>query len=148
MGYVQNLTRYFRQSLIDADRVCPDDKELLTVLGLDKEAKRHTPYMALAHQAWMSGQMPSEQAGAILAQWQSRATSREEVELAMFPRVDLLRSQGGAGGDNRKRRGALAWGSSYSSTVTVRYGRPARRRGFRGSGWGLTRARRSPSPRS
>ena len=110
MGYVQNLTRYFRQSLIDADRACPDDKELLTVLGSDKEAKRHTPYMALAHQAWMSGQMPSEQAGAILAQWQRQSNKPlEEVELVMFPRVDLLRSQGGAR-DNRKRRVLLPLG--------------------------------------
>jgi hypothetical protein len=110
MGYVQNLTRYFRQSLIDADRACPDDNELLTVLGSDKEATRHTSYVALTHQAWMSGQMPSEQAGAILAQWQRQSNKPlEEVELVMFPRVDLLRPQGGAR-DNRKRRVLLPLG--------------------------------------
>jgi hypothetical protein len=148
MGYVQNLTRYFRQSLIDADRACPDDKELLTVLGSDKEAKRHTPYMALAHQGWMSGQMPSEQAGAILAQWQRQSNKPlEEVELVMFPRVDLLRSQGGAR-DNRKRRVLLPLG------VFVRLDRHGQLRPAGKAPWiprewlGLTRARRSPSPRS
>jgi hypothetical protein len=110
MGYVQNLTRYFWQSLIDADRTSPDDKELLPLLGPDKEAKRHVPYMALAHQAWLSGQMPSEQAEAILAR--RRDGSKKplvEVELVMFPRVDLLRSRGGAR-DSRKRRVLLPLG--------------------------------------
>jgi hypothetical protein len=57
MGYLQNLTRYFRQSLIDADRACPDDRELLPLFRSDKEAKRDTPYLALTHQAWLSGQI-------------------------------------------------------------------------------------------
>jgi hypothetical protein len=110
MGYVQNLTRYFRQSLIDADRTCPDDKELLTVLRSDKEAKRDTPYVSLAHHAWLSGQIASEQAEAILSQRQSRSTKPlVEVELVMFPRVDLLRSQGGAR-DSRKRQVLLPLG--------------------------------------
>lgn len=110
MGYLQNLTRYFRQSLIDADRACPDDKELLPLLGSDKEAKRHAPYMALVHQAWLSGQIPSEQAEAILAQRQSQSKKPlAEVELVMFPRVDLLRYQGGAR-DSRKRQVLLPLG--------------------------------------
>jgi hypothetical protein len=93
MGYLQNLTRYFRQSLIDADRACPVDRELLPLVGSDKEAKRHVPYLALAHQAWLNGQIPSEQAEAILAQWQRQSKKPlVEVELVMFPRVDLLRS--------------------------------------------------------
>ena len=47
---------------------------------------------------------------AILAQWQSQSNKPlEEVELVMFPRVDLLRSQGGAR-DNRKRRVLLPLG--------------------------------------
>jgi hypothetical protein len=68
MGYLQNLTRYFRQALIDAERACPDDRELLPLLGSAKEAKRDAPYLALAHHAWLSGQMAAEQAEAILAQ--------------------------------------------------------------------------------
>ena len=110
MGYLQNLTRYFRQSLIDADRACPDDRELLPLLRSDKEAKRDTPYLALAHHAWLSGQMASEQAEAILSQRQSRSKKPlVEVELVMFPRVDLLRSQGGAR-DRRKRQVLLPLG--------------------------------------
>src|SRR5262245_26566692 len=110
MGYLQNLTRYFRQSLIDTDRACPDDRELLPLFRSDKEAKRDTPYLALAHQAWLSGQMAAEQAEAILSQRQSRSKKPlAEVELVMFPRVDLLRSQGGAP-DRRKRRVLLPLG--------------------------------------
>jgi hypothetical protein len=110
MGYLQNLTRYFRQSLIDADRACPDDRELLPLFRSDKEAKRDTPYMALAHQAWLSGQMAAEQAEAILSQRESRSKKPlAEVELVMFPRVDLLLSQGGAR-DRRKRRVLLPLG--------------------------------------
>jgi hypothetical protein len=104
MGYLRDLTRYFRQSLIDADRARPDDKELLPLLGSDKKAQRHAPYMAVSHQAWLSGQMPSEQAETILAQQQYPSKKPPaEVELVMFPRVDLLRSRGGAR-DSRKRR--------------------------------------------
>jgi hypothetical protein len=110
MGYLQNLTRYFRQSLIDTDRACPDDRELLPLFRSDKEAKRDTPYLALAHQAWLSGQIAAEQAEAILSQRQSRSKKPlAEVELVMFPRVDLLRSQGGAP-DRRKRRVLLPLG--------------------------------------
>lgn len=104
MEYLENLTRYFRQSLIDADRACPDDKELLPLLGPGKEAKRHASYVALAHQTWQSGQIPSEHAEDILAQRQGRHEKPlMEVELVMFPRVDLLRYQGGAH-DSGKRR--------------------------------------------
>ena len=110
MGYLQNVTRYFRQSLIDADRACPDDKELLPLLGPDKEARRHVSYVALSHEAWLGGQMPSEQGEAILARRQSRSTKLPaEIELVMFPRVDLLRSQGGAR-DRRKRQVLLPLG--------------------------------------
>lgn len=110
MEYLRNLTRYFRQSLVDADRTCPDDKELLPLLGSDKETKRHAPYMALAHHAWLSGKIPAAQAEAILTQQHPLSKKPlAEVELVMFPRVDLLRYQGGAR-DNRKRRVLLPLG--------------------------------------
>ncbi|SEP18351.1 DEAD/DEAH box helicase [Aquisalimonas asiatica] len=104
MGRLQNLTSYFRKSLIDAEHLCPDDKDLLPLIGPSKESERNTPYKALAREDWLKGQIPRECAEAILGQKQGKHSQPlREVELAMFPRVDLIRYHGGSR-DSRKRR--------------------------------------------
>lgn len=104
MGYLQNLTRYFRQSLIDADRLCPEDKALLPVLGSDKQLNPHANYVALDRQVWLSGRIPPDRAEAIWARYRGQGKKPPvEVESLMFPRVDLQRYRGGAR-DSRKRQ--------------------------------------------
>lgn len=73
MEYKRNLTRYFRQCLIDADRASPNDKDILPLLGSGKEAKHGIPYVALGHQAWIRGQVPPDQAGAIFVRLQRQS---------------------------------------------------------------------------
>lgn len=96
MEELRNLTGYFRQSLIDAERTCPDDKDVLPVLGPDKKPKKGAHYETLEHESWLTGCIPEEQAKAIIEAWQeSNQKTSDQVELVMFPRVDLLRYRGG-----------------------------------------------------
>ena len=104
MTYIKNITRYFKQSLIDAERLCPDDKNLLPVLGLEKSQSPTAAYIAVNHQAWLVGRIDVALAKQIIDSKQPKGgPPLQEVELVLFPRVDLFRYQGGWG-TNRKRR--------------------------------------------
>jgi len=102
--YLKNITKYFRQSLIDADRLCPSDKELLPALGIDKSKKPDDAYIALNKHVWLSGSIDSQLANQIINSKQPKGKPPlQEVELVLFPRVDLFRYQGGRGSNSKRR---------------------------------------------
>ncbi|WP_133511193.1 AAA domain-containing protein [Candidatus Thiosymbion oneisti] len=104
MAYIKNITRYFKQSLIDAERLCPDDKDLLPVLGLVKSQSPTAAYIAVDNRIWLAGRIDITLAEQIIDSKKTKdKPPLREAELVLFPRVDLFRYQGGWG-TNRKRR--------------------------------------------
>jgi hypothetical protein len=57
--YHSQISRYFRQSLIDADRLCPEDKDILPILGADKKQDPKGDYLALDLEIWLQGRIDS-----------------------------------------------------------------------------------------
>ncbi len=55
--YFKQISRYFRQSLNDADRLCPEDKDILPALGPDKNQDPQADYVALSTNLWQQGQV-------------------------------------------------------------------------------------------
>jgi hypothetical protein len=98
MTYIKNITKYFKQSLIDAERSCPDDKDLLSVIGVGKSQSPSSAYIAVDNQAWLNGRIDIALAKQIIDSKQPKdEPPLQEVELAIFPRVDLFRYKGGFG---------------------------------------------------
>ena len=62
MSFLHNLTGYFRQSLIDAERLSPDDRNLLPVLGIEKVEDPSSDYLAIDTQVWLNGRISPVQA--------------------------------------------------------------------------------------
>lgn len=110
MSFLHNLTGYFRQSLIDAERLSPDDRNLLPVLGIEKVEDPSSDYLAIDTQVWLNGRISPVQAKQILDAKQPVGQPPLEVtELVLFPRVDLQTSQFGET-NNLKRRVLLPVG--------------------------------------
>lgn len=102
MNDVTSITRYFRQSLIDSERICPDDLSVLKTLKVDtvnghaKKAKGEMLNVGPA--CWGSGHFMEEEARRIFEVVQSVKGGpgrHESAEIVLFPRVDLLKSEGG-----------------------------------------------------
>lgn len=101
--YFSQISRYFRQSLIDTDRLCPKDKDILPVLGPDKKKNPKGNYLAITNTIWQQGRIASNLAEQIIqAQQPNNKPPLQQLEILLFPRVDLLKYQGGAK-DKRKR---------------------------------------------
>ncbi len=101
--YHTQISRYFRQSLIDADRLCPADKDILPFLGPDKLRNPAENYLALHHSVWQQGCIDPNLAEQILrARQPKNKPPLQQWEIVIFPRVDHLSYQGGAL-DKRKR---------------------------------------------
>lgn len=95
MTYIEKITHYFRQSIIDADRLCPDDKDLLVKLGAEKIQKADDVYIAVPNCAWEKGRIETSLANQIIMAKQIKERPPlQEIEIVFFPRVDLLTSQG------------------------------------------------------
>ena len=96
MTHIEKITRYFKQSLVDASRLCPADKDLLPVLGLGKPQRPDASYIELKNMTWQDGQIAPDLAKQIIAARQPKNKPiLKEVELILFPRVDHLTVQGG-----------------------------------------------------
>ncbi|MEL6117794.1 AAA domain-containing protein [Photobacterium sp. SP02] len=101
--YHTQISRYFRQSLIDADRLCPEDKDILPVLGPDKKQDPKDAYLAFDQSIWQQGRINPNLAAQILDARQGKNKEPlQQSEIVIFPRVDYLKYQGGAH-DQRKR---------------------------------------------
>jgi hypothetical protein len=104
MTHINAMTQYFTQSLIDADRLCPNDKELLPALGLSKSSKKSDTYIALDKQCWLGGYLDAELAQRLIRAKQGvDKNPLTEIEVLMFPRVDLYRYDGGQGSGYKRR---------------------------------------------
>lgn len=108
--YFKQISRYFRQSLIDADRLCPDDKSILPVLGPDKQQDSKGDYFALSTCYWQHGAIDANLAEQIIEARQPKNNPpQQQLEIVIFPRVDHLGYVGGES-DQRKRRVMLPLG--------------------------------------
>lgn len=102
--YFNRISRYFRQSLVDADRLCPEDKDILPVLGPEKNQEPKADYIALSTTLWQQGRIDPNLAEQIIEAHQPKnKPPLQQLEIALFPRVDHLNYQGGES-DKRKRR--------------------------------------------
>lgn len=96
MTVIKKITSYFKQSLVDAGRLSPEDKDLLPALGPDKSPNPGAPYIALDNRIWQDGQIAADLAKQIIAAKQPKGKpALKEIELVLFPRVDHLIVQGG-----------------------------------------------------
>jgi len=104
MSLLKPITQYFKQSLIDSERLCPDDKDLLPILGEGKTNKKSNDYVALDHQCWLEGRVELELAQQLIQSKQiPNRKPLTEIEVLLFPRVDMYRIEG-ANEENYKRR--------------------------------------------
>lgn len=96
MEFTQKLTSYFKQSLIDGERLCPPDRDLLPALGHGKPTKASNAYIAQPANIWSQGCISSELAEEIINEQQKpKSPPLTEVELVLLPRVDIYDYQRG-----------------------------------------------------
>ncbi|WP_444922089.1 DEAD/DEAH box helicase [Microbulbifer sp. CnH-101-G] len=96
MEFTQNLTSYFKQSLIDGERLCPPDRDLLPALGRGKSTKASNAYIAQPASIWSQGCVPSDLAEKIInGQQTPKSPPLTELELVLLPRIDIYDYRGG-----------------------------------------------------
>lgn len=104
MSAIQKITEYFKQSLIDAKRLAPEDKDVISVLGSNKDQRVTNPFVALDRSMWKRGQLPQALTQDIFKFKQPKnRPPLTEVELVVFPRVDLHKYEGGYGSSRQRR---------------------------------------------
>lgn len=98
MSAIKKITEYFKQSLIDAERLAPKDKDMLPFLGGNKHQSASNPFVAIERSIWASGQLHQTLTQDIFKIKQPKNKPPiTEIELVVFPRVDLLKHEGGYG---------------------------------------------------
>jgi hypothetical protein len=102
MQNISAITRYFRQSLIDAERVCPDDTAVLNALELTtapsqpKEPKGEM--LPISPNCWREGRLTELETARIfegLERVNGKPSCNFDEEIVIFPRIDLLNYIGG-----------------------------------------------------
>jgi hypothetical protein len=100
---LHNLTKYFRQSLIDSERLSPADKDILPFIGIGK-TKQTGEYVAVLKQCWLTGQIDSKITQHIIDVKSKKADKKLfSVEVLLIPRIDILASIGGRSNQNKKQ---------------------------------------------
>ncbi len=101
MNALTPITRYFRQSLIDSERICPDDNSVLKTLkvniGNGQANKARGELLNVAMDCWPAGHSSEDETLRIfkaIERINSRARRDDHAEIVIFPRVDLLKAQG------------------------------------------------------
>ncbi len=89
-NYLQNISKYFKQSLIDADLNSPEDKELLPLFSSEeKPLKKGDKYKLVDNNTWLNGRVDDELTRAIFAIKNPKNKPEiTEVELMLIPRID------------------------------------------------------------
>ncbi len=101
MDELHRMTRYFRQSLLDAERLCPEDAQILQAWGVAAKGEQPTVkagLLAVDQIAWHTGWVDEATAAAVFEVFDRKSGNGKHPEtasLVMFPRVDLLESKGG-----------------------------------------------------
>jgi Cdc6-like AAA superfamily ATPase len=102
MQETATITRYFRQSLIDSERVCPDDTAVLNALELTpapsqpKEPKGEM--FPISPNCWKKGRLTESETARIfegLERVHDKPSYNFDEEIVIFPRIDLLNYIGG-----------------------------------------------------
>ncbi|WP_444884867.1 AAA domain-containing protein [Microbulbifer sp. PSTR4-B] len=97
MEFTHKLTSYFKQSLVDGERLCPADKDLLPALGHSKPTKASVAYIAQPASIWSQGCIPRDLAEKIINRRQKpKSPPLNEVELVLLPRIDIYNYQRGS----------------------------------------------------
>ena len=90
-AHIQKMTRYFRQSLVDADKSCPEDKVILPFCSGSAPFNLKSDFLTFAHAVWLQGCIPVELAEQIfLARQPKNLPPIQQLDVVFFPRVDLL----------------------------------------------------------
>lgn len=96
-----SISRYFRQSLIDSERLCPADKDILPIIGCDKKQDPAGNYLAQNYLVWTEGRIDASLAEQILdARQPPNKLQLQQLEIVIYPRVDMLMQSGGAKNGN------------------------------------------------
>ncbi len=100
---LHNLTKYFRQSLIDSERLSPVDKDILPLIGIGK-IKQTNEYVAVSKRCWIEGKIDSKIAHHII-DIKSKKAGKDlfSVEILLIPRIDILVSIGGRSNQNKRQ---------------------------------------------
>jgi hypothetical protein len=102
-SHLVNISNYFRQSLLDSDRSCPPDDSVLPSLGLAKSKKKQSENRCFAVDSidLVNGGVDQETTDKIFKIKEDDLNSKKEgvfelnqVEITVFPRVDLLQIKG------------------------------------------------------
>lgn len=89
----KNLTKYFRQSLIDSDRLSPSDKDILDIVGVGK-SKKTGNYVSVNKGCWVKGSIDQSVAQYIIDVKSTKADKElKSVEVLLIPRIDFLYNQ-------------------------------------------------------
>jgi energy-coupling factor transporter ATP-binding protein EcfA2 len=102
MNNLRHITRYFRQSLIDSERICPEDQSILRALKVDignaYTKKNNGELLSVGPACWSAGHFSEAETRRIFKAFEKihgKPSQNEDEEIVLFPRVDLLRSRGG-----------------------------------------------------
>jgi len=87
------VTKYYLQSLIDADRIGPDDSDILSALRIpgEKKAKETGEMLPVALHCWKRGKLDAQSAGVV-----SKYTrGSNSIDAVLFPKIGLLKQVNG-----------------------------------------------------
>ena len=99
----KNFTKYFRQSLIDSDRLSPSDKDILPIVGVGK-IKQTENYISVGKECWVEGLIHTSIAKFIIDIASKKADKDlMSAEVLLIPRIDLLVSIGGRRNQNARK---------------------------------------------
>ena len=91
--FTSYITKYFRQSLIDSERLSPDVKMLLQAMKKpdSRNITKGKPF-SLHRQAWETGQLAEEFTEALFKTVERKV---KNISLMIMPRIDLLKVESG-----------------------------------------------------
>jgi hypothetical protein len=102
MNELTSISSYFRQSLIDSERISPEDQSVLKALkvaiGNDNAKKANGELLSVGPACWSAGHFSEAETRHIYKAFEKihgKTSQKEYEEIVLFPRVDLLKSQGG-----------------------------------------------------
>ena len=92
-SYIENITAYFRQSLIDSDLHVPADKELLSIYKTFIDTSYSSEkYQLVSRDCWITGTIDPITTKEIFRK--KHQEEDQDIELVFMPRIDLLKYEG------------------------------------------------------
>jgi prefoldin subunit 5 len=102
MQNITSITHYFRQSLIDSERVCPDDTAVLNALEINPESNQTKDpkgeMLSIDPKCWREGRLTESETKRIFKGFEKvhgKPSHNFDEEIVIFPRIDLLNYVGG-----------------------------------------------------